>query len=81
MAPTNPTNSANTQVNPQLVQDPLYLHPSEGPSSLVVHEKLIGAQNYCSWKRSMEIGLSTKRKLGFVRGTFVRMVDPIQAEL
>nr|GEV10925.1 retrovirus-related Pol polyprotein from transposon TNT 1-94 [Tanacetum cinerariifolium] len=81
MAPTNLTNSANTQVNPQLVQDPLYLHPSEGPGSLVVHEKLIGAQNYRSWKRSMEIGLSTKRKLGFVRGTVFRMVDPIQAEL
>ncbi|GKE13732.1 serine carboxypeptidase S28 family protein, partial [Tanacetum coccineum] len=81
MATTNPTNSANTQVNSQLVQDPLYLHPSEGPGSLVVHEKLIGAQNYRSWKRSMEIGLSTKRKLGFVRGTVVRMVDPIQAEL
>ncbi|GJR80268.1 retrovirus-related pol polyprotein from transposon TNT 1-94 [Tanacetum coccineum] len=79
MATTNPTNSANTQVNSQLVQDPLYLHPSEGPGSLVVHEKLIGAQNY--QKRLMEIGLSTKRKLGFVRGTVVRMVDPIQAEL
>ncbi|PWA82224.1 hypothetical protein CTI12_AA171650 [Artemisia annua] len=52
--------------------NPLYIHLSDGPGSLPIQEKLIGAQNYRSWRRAVEIGLSTKRKLGFVRGTVLR---------
>ncbi|PWA93097.1 serine carboxypeptidase S28 family protein [Artemisia annua] len=62
------------------LQNPLYLHPSDGPGSLAIQEKLVGAQNYRSWRRSMEIGLSTKRKLGFIRGTVPRSPDPILSE-
>ncbi|GKC85613.1 putative ribonuclease H-like domain-containing protein, partial [Tanacetum coccineum] len=63
-------------------QNPLYLHPSDGPSSLTVQEKLAGTQNYRAWKRALEIGLSTKRKLGFVKGTVVRSAtDENLAEL
>ncbi|GKB69904.1 retrovirus-related pol polyprotein from transposon TNT 1-94, partial [Tanacetum coccineum] len=40
--------------------------------SLSIQEKLIGAQNYRSWCRFVEIGLSTKRKLGFVKGTVLK---------
>ncbi|PWA74850.1 hypothetical protein CTI12_AA247640 [Artemisia annua] len=47
--------------------NPLYIHPSDGPGSLPIQEKLIGAQNYRSWRTAVEIGLSTKRKLGFVK--------------
>ncbi|KAL2939236.1 Mitochondrial dicarboxylate/tricarboxylate transporter DTC [Bienertia sinuspersici] len=49
---------------------PLYLHPSEG--ILTVSEKLQGIHNYRPWKRSMELALASKRKLGFVTGAVTR---------
>lgn len=56
----------------QLFQNPLFLHPSDGPGTLSIQEKLVGAQNYRSWRCSAEIALSTKRKLGFIKGTVDR---------
>nr|GFA00670.1 cysteine-rich RLK (receptor-like protein kinase) 8 [Tanacetum cinerariifolium] len=64
---------------PALFQNPLYLHPSDGPSTLIIQEKLVRAQNYRAWKRAIEIGLSTKRKLGFVKGAVV--MSPTDANL
>nr|GEY64528.1 serine carboxypeptidase S28 family protein [Tanacetum cinerariifolium] len=52
--------------------DPLFLHPVDGLGSLPIQEKLVGAQNYRSWKRFVEIGLFTKRKLGFINSTIPR---------
>ncbi|KAL2896606.1 Retrovirus-related Pol polyprotein from transposon RE1, partial [Bienertia sinuspersici] len=43
------------------IQNPLYLHPSDGPNT--------GME---LWKRSMEIALASKRKLGFVTGVIAR---------
>ncbi|PWA82225.1 hypothetical protein CTI12_AA171660 [Artemisia annua] len=67
---------------PSLFQNPLYLHPSDGSGSLTFQEKFIGAQNYRAWRRAIEIGLSTKRKLGFIKGTVIRSTtDANLAEL
>ena len=60
-----------------LFQNPLFLHPSVGPGSLCVQEKLTGSQNYRSWRRAFEIGLSTKHKLGFIRGNVPRYLTDV----
>ena len=59
------------------LQNPLFLHPSKGPGFLFSQEKLQGANNYRSWRRNLEIGLPTKRKLGFVQGTMPRLDDDL----
>ncbi|KAL2940405.1 UDP-N-acetylglucosamine--N-acetylmuramyl-(pentapeptide) pyrophosphoryl-undecaprenol N-acetylglucosamine transferase [Bienertia sinuspersici] len=46
--------------------NPLYLHPNEGP--LNVMEKLQGVTNYRTWRRSVELALAGRRKLGFITG-------------
>ena len=63
------------------LQNPLFIHPSDGPGSITASEKLVGSRNYRTWRRSMEMSLATKRKPAFVQGTLIRPSDdPIKAE-
>jgi len=59
------------------LQNPLFVHPSDGPGSLDLKIRLNGSNNFRSWKRAMEIALSTKRKLPFVHGTLPRPTDDL----
>jgi len=63
------------------MQNPLFVHPSDGPGLLDLKIKLVGSSNFKSCKRAMEIALASKRKLSFIQGTLTRPVDdPIKGE-
>ncbi|GKD87865.1 cysteine-rich receptor-like protein kinase 8 [Tanacetum coccineum] len=45
---------------------PLYFHPNDHPRLLLISKRLLGSENYNTWKRSILIALSAKNKLKLV---------------
>lgn len=70
----------NQQISFTDLQNPLFLHPTYGPNSMSPPTKLTGVANYRPWRRWMEINLSMKRKVGFIKGTIKKLDDPAEAE-
>lgn len=63
------------------MQHSFFLDPSDSAASISV-DKLQGAAFYRSRRSSMEINLSSKRKLGFITGTTVKdTTDKVKSEL
>jgi hypothetical protein len=57
--------------NQQASQDTeshFYVHPSEGPHSVLISPKFNGS-NYIAWSRSMQHALGAKKKLPFINGS------------
>ncbi|XP_074337143.1 uncharacterized protein LOC141674315 [Apium graveolens] len=71
---TSPSNTnANTHSSTSIDNNahPLFLHNNDQPGMVLISKKLTGYENYASWKRSMQIALSAKKKLAIVTGEFV----------
>ncbi|CAM8877096.1 unnamed protein product [Rhodiola kirilowii] len=68
--------ATNNPVQP--ADDPLYVSKKESVGSAIVTQLLTGAENYITWRKSMEVALGVKMKLGFVRGDFPRPTDAYQ---
>lgn len=45
--------------------NPLFLHPSDDPDTILVVELLTSGNNYVNWSRCMKTALLTKNKVGF----------------
>jgi hypothetical protein len=52
----------------QDIESPFYVHPSEGPHSVIISPKFNGS-NYLAWSRSMQRDLRAKNKLPFINGS------------
>lgn len=50
--------------------NPLYLHPSETPTTMLATLVLEGMKNFQPWIRSMRMSLISRNKISFVDGTF-----------
>ncbi|TMW89362.1 hypothetical protein EJD97_017268, partial [Solanum chilense] len=53
------------------INNPLYIHPSDNPSLILVPVSFEGV-GYRSWRRGVMRSLSVKNKLGFITGEFKR---------
>ena len=62
--------------SPRLISiDPshqFYFYPSNIPNYILV-SNLLDGQNYGHWRKAVEIALIMKNKIGFVRGTCIKL--------
>ncbi|CAM8999013.1 unnamed protein product [Rhodiola kirilowii] len=75
---TTATASSSTVPIVNLADDPLFVNNNENVAASLVTQPLIGEKNYLNWRKSMEMALGIKMKLGFVRGEFPRPIDAYQ---
>lgn len=69
----DPTTRSSSQSYSQLIKNnpyPLYLRNNDQPGMILISKKLLGYENYASWKRPMQIALSTKKKFVIINGDF-----------
>ncbi|CAM8966871.1 unnamed protein product [Rhodiola kirilowii] len=59
--------------------DPYFVNNNELSGSSIVSKVLEGQENYAVWKRSMQIALSGRYKLGFVEGKYPKPEDVVMA--
>jgi len=69
--PSTPLQSNLTQIGFTYIhpRNPLYLHPSDTPGSILISQQLTGIENYTGWSHSMRVALLAKNKIAFVDGT------------
>ncbi|GJR40189.1 cysteine-rich receptor-like protein kinase 8 [Tanacetum coccineum] len=68
---TNPsTSNPNNNDDINSVHHPLFFHQNDHPGLILISKKLIGSNNYSSWKRSMMIALSERNKLKLINEEF-----------
>ena len=68
---TGKSSTPGTGGNTIDVNNPLYIHPSDNPSLVLVPVSFEGV-GYRSWRRGVMRSLSVKNKLGFITGEFKR---------
>ncbi|GJV29662.1 cysteine-rich receptor-like protein kinase 8 [Tanacetum coccineum] len=85
-------NSSNNSINSSSLKNdapndeinsnhPLYLHQTNHPGLILISKKLIGSDNYSSWKRSHMIALNAKNKMKMITREFIepRMDSKLRA--
>ena len=65
-----PLNTTQITDDVNSVHHPLYFHPNDHPGLVLISKKLIGSENYSSWKRSMMIALNARNKLKIINGEY-----------
>ena len=63
------------------MDDPLFLHHVESPSTILVTQPLTGGENYSVWAQVVRKALLTKNKLGFIDGTLTLSLPLVSSPL